>query len=120
MHNHEIDPSQAAGAAVDLIKATRTTTSQPMEARPHPAPPPEPAEKPARVAEDPVVATIRNDLTDPNLRVGFFMVEGNSQPVIRIYNQQTGEVIRQIPEEAVLRLRERFAEMLGVMADRKA
>lgn len=120
MNSHEIDPSQAAGAAVDLLRATRTTTAPPAEPRSRVAPPPEPADKPVRTAEDPVVATIRNDLTDPNLRVGFFMVEGNSQPVIRIYNQQTGEVVRQIPEEAVLRLRERFAEMLGVMADRKA
>lgn len=121
MHSNDIDPTQAASVASELIRATHSTTvpaaeprSQPARARPAAA-----SEKSAPI-DDPVVQSIRNDLTDPNLRVGFFMVDGSSQPVIRIYNRQTGEVVRQIPEEAVLHLRERFAEMLGVMADKQA
>lgn len=121
MHLDEGDPIQAAGAAAEFARATHPTTAPAAEARSRPAPEaPAPEEKPLRPAVDPVVQSIRNDLINPNVRVGFFMVEGSSQPVIRIYNQQTGEVVRQIPEDDVLRLRERFAELLGVMADKKA
>lgn len=121
MQSNDIDPTQAASVASEFIRATHSTTVPAAEPRSHPAPArPAAASDKSVPIDDPVVRSIRNDLTDPNLRVGFFMVDGSSQPVIRIYNRQTGEVVRQIPEEAVLHLRERFAEMLGVMADKQA
>lgn len=83
------------------------------EATPEPPAPPEPKLEEA-------IAQLKSAAVDPNLRVGFFRVAGAQSPVIRVYNRETGEVVRQIPEDVVLRMRERFAELNGLVADTRA
>lgn len=84
-------------------------------------------ERPEPKAPEPVdpklleaVQRLHHEAVDPNIRIGFFKIEGSLNPVIRVYNKETGEVVRQIPEDEVLRLRERFAEFNGFLADRLA
>lgn len=121
MKTTEFDPSQPIAALMSLTPGGRPPMAR--DAEPAPA---RRGPEASRKAEDdqplhdPAVDALKRDLADASLSVGFFQVEGSSSPVIRVYDRKTGEVVRQIPEEQVLRLRERFAEFLGVIADKKA
>jgi flagellar protein FlaG len=50
-----------------------------------------------------------------------FIVDGKTDDVVvKVVDNDTGKVIRQIPPEAVLRLREHLAEMSGLIVKQKA
>lgn len=47
--------------------------------------------------------------------VQFHIEQPSSPPVVRVTDQETGEVIRQIPAEETLRLAERLEEVRGIL-----
>lgn len=52
--------------------------------------------------------------------VEFELGEANSRVVTRIIDKENGELIRQIPAEAVLRIAEHLPEFQGLLLDQKA
>jgi flagellar protein FlaG len=59
-------------------------------------------------------------LDDLNIRLDFEVYEETGEMVIRIFNRETEELVRQIPPEQLLRLHHKIAELRGVLFDEKA
>lgn len=57
------------------------------------------------------------DLSDS--RLSFSVDEETGDTVINIVNSKTGDTIRQIPPEEMLRLKRRMGEIQGLLLDRK-
>lgn len=53
-------------------------------------------------------------------RVSFEVNEKLSRMIIQVVDNESGEVVRQIPGEVMLRLLERMVEMIGLMVDKEA
>lgn len=51
-----------------------------------------------------------------------FEIEGEDDQtlVVQVKDQTSGEVIKQIPSEAILRMRERLSDLIGTLFDEKA
>jgi flagellar protein FlaG len=57
---------------------------------------------------------------DLNIRLDFEVYEETGDMVIRIFNRETEELVREIPPEELLKLHHRIAELRGVFFDEKA
>ena len=53
-------------------------------------------------------------------RVSFEVNETLDRTIIQVIDNESGEVVRQIPAEVMLRLLERMVEMIGFMVDKEA
>ncbi|MBD3184883.1 flagellar biosynthesis protein FlaG [Candidatus Poribacteria bacterium] len=54
-----------------------------------------------------------------NSRISFSEDQDTGATVIKIIDNKTDEVIKQIPPEEILKLRKRIGEMLGLLLDKK-
>jgi len=63
---------------------------------------------------------IQEYLKDLNIDLKFEVNEKTGDTVIQVLSQETGEVIRQIPPEGLLKLREKLLELQGVLFEGKA
>ncbi len=54
-----------------------------------------------------------------NLGVRFSVDEDTGETVIKIVDKETDDIIREIPPEQVLKLREKLDEMVGMLFDQK-
>ena len=59
-------------------------------------------------------------LDDLNIKFDFELYEDTGDIVIRILNRKTGELLREIPPEDLLKLHHKAAELRGVLFDEKA
>lgn len=57
-------------------------------------------------------------VTETSLR--FFVDDSSGSIVVQIINQETGEVLREIPQEKVEQLTEYFGKMIGLLIDKEA
>ncbi len=71
-----------------------------------------PAEKVRAVVEE-----LNRSMQAMGTSLSFSVDAITRKTVIRVMNDQTGEVIRQIPAEDMLRMSQRIAELLGVLYD---
>ena len=55
-----------------------------------------------------------------NSRVSFSIDEVTNSTVIKVIDNDTGDVIRQVPPEIMLNLLQRMAEMVGLLLDERA
>ena len=55
-----------------------------------------------------------------NSRVAFSIDRDTGRAIIKVINNETNEVIRQIPPEEMLRLIKRMDKILGMLIDKKA
>jgi flagellar protein FlaG len=55
-----------------------------------------------------------------NVRIAFLVDQATGKTVIKVIDQETQEVIRQIPPEEMLRLVARMSRLLGVLLNREA
>ncbi|NDY42566.1 flagellar protein FlaG [Dissulfurirhabdus thermomarina] len=68
-----------------------------------------------------VVDQIRQDLRVLDTRIAFDIDEASGEPVVRVLDRETNEVLRQIPPEELLKLRTTFEEIVkGLLLDRHA
>lgn len=65
--------------------------------------------------EDLLKATQKVNETLRPYNVQFELQEDDARVITRIIDQETGDVIRQIPSEAVLRIAERLGELQGLL-----
>jgi flagellar protein FlaG len=61
---------------------------------------------------------INNQLKSMNRSIRFSIDESVKDIVVKIVDKDSGEVIRQIPPDEVLRLREHFKEMVGLILEK--
>ena len=59
-------------------------------------------------------------LDDLNIRLDFEVYEETGDLVVRIFNRETEELLREIPPEDLLKLHKKLAELRGVLFDEKA
>jgi len=67
-----------------------------------------------------VVEKTQTFLDDLNIRLDFEVYEETGDLVVRIFNRETEELIREIPPEDLLELQKKLAELRGVLFDEKA
>lgn len=63
---------------------------------------------------------IQEYVKDLSISLKFELNDKTGDTVIQVLNQETGEVIRQIPPEDLLKLREKLLELQGVLFEGKA
>lgn len=54
-----------------------------------------------------------------NYKLNFSIDEQSSQVIVRVRDAKSGEVIRQMPNEAALRMAHHFADLKGLLSDEK-
>lgn len=60
---------------------------------------------------------LNRHMADSGRTLGFAMDEALSMPIVTVKNTQTGEVIRQIPSEAVVRVAHTLESLKGLLHD---
>jgi flagellar protein FlaG len=67
-----------------------------------------------------VTEEIERYLSDMNVSISFEIYDKTGDLIVKMINRDTKEVIRQLPPEDLLRLRQKFEELRGVLFTRKA
>ncbi len=62
-----------------------------------------------------VVSKVGEFVDSLGTRVGFKYDARSSQPVIRVYDRETGDLIRQIPDEEMLNLLSKLKDITGLI-----
>lgn len=75
-----------------------------------------PKESPSKAGSDPTVAT----MITSNARLCFERHESTGKMVARLKDAKTGELIRQVPPEEMLKLAEAIDKYLGLLVDRQS
>ena len=60
-------------------------------------------------------AEVQSLLDDLDIRLSFRFAEKPRELVLQVVDRESGEIIRQVPPEDVLKLREKLAELRGVL-----
>ena len=101
--------------------------------RPDSAPAVKPAPKlelptKAKISFDPVkvsqsvreaVSLLNEQLSSNKTGIGFTVNEGGGTPIVTVRNTKTGEVVRQIPNEVVIKIAQNFEAFKGSIADKQ-
>ena len=66
-----------------------------------------------------LVAEIKQFLEDFKIGLNFQIHEKTGDLVVQVFNQESGEVIRQIPPEDLVKLHEKLVELRGVLFEEK-
>ena len=67
-----------------------------------------------------VLAEANQQMANSRVALGFSMNEAINGPVITVKNLQTGEVVRTIPNEVVVRIAHNIEKMKGLLLNAKA
>ena len=103
----------AAGAGGARLPVTRSTTPDRVVVAPVAA-----SQAAAADARQPLEAAhLRTLLTDPAMRISTHHDDASGRTILQVQNHATGEVIEQIPSEALLRL---YAAMRDSLVDERA
>ena len=114
------DPAQTASARSNGGTPVRNVpgTTAAVAAHTEPA-------TPADIADDPIsvraaVAAINRAAKSLTNTVQLVMDERSEQPVVRVMDSETGQLVRQIPNEEVLELRRALDRISGLLIHRTA
>ncbi|NWH04984.1 flagellar protein FlaG [Desulfobacter latus] len=95
----------------DKIKDMAQDRSQTTEPKQEASPPAEEIKK--------ITDTLNEYMDDLQTDLGFFMHEKlNHQVVVEIKNRNTDELVKQIPAEELVRIKEKMAELTGLLFDK--
>ena len=117
--NRTVEPRPGAGG--ELKRLEQRSPALPPQAVP--ARPPALAETrqvdPVRLRENlrQAIEEINHKLLSGGRNLGISMDEVLNTPVVKVMNTQTGEVVRQIPSEAVLKVAHTLEELKGLLHD---
>jgi flagellar protein FlaG len=104
------------------IPSAKVITPSPQRT-PEPLPvgpiPPNAAEKMAHAFEN-VVEELNQQMTSTNRNLRFEMDKTINTPVVAVTDKNTGELVRQIPAEAVLRVAHSIENLKGVLYNDQA
>ncbi|RLB86862.1 MAG: hypothetical protein DRH26_16665 [Deltaproteobacteria bacterium] len=78
-------------------------------------------DKPEMAELKELAATLNEYMDDLQTNLGFSIHEGpNRQVIVEIKNRKTDELIKQIPSEELVAIREKMAELTGLLLDKSA
>jgi len=130
--NNSAAPPSLQGVAVPQLAVTQSAVApfpdpmrgqaDPVELRPTVrGRPPEPkVQFDARQARENLrqaIEQINKELADSGRSLGIRMDDVLNSPVVTVKNAKTGEVIRQIPSEAVIKVAHTFEQLKGLLVD---
>ena len=75
---------------------------------------------PAKVSQSvkEAVSLLNEQLSSNKTGIGFTVNEGGGTPIVTVRNTKTGEVVRQIPNEVVIKIAQNFEAFKGTLADK--
>ena len=122
----EIQNTIAAGAPGVANRIASQSANQPTKAATTDAPaqPKVTAPKPIDIKFDPAevrqtlqeaVSILNKQLNEHNRGIGFSVDEALDRPVVTVRSTVTGEVVRQIPNEAVVRIAHNIENVKGLL-----
>lgn len=125
MSSNDLSVSANAGAAVKDAQVTKAAAPPPEAVK---APSPQVPAKPKlnvnpeekRRALQEAVAEMNRHMEAQSRNLSFQVDKVAHRTVVTVRHQQTGEVIRQIPDESVLRVAHNIEAMKGLMHDKPA
>jgi flagellar protein FlaG len=65
------------------------------------------------------VSLLNEQLSSNKTGIGFTVNDGGGTPIVTVRNTKTGEVVRQIPNEVVIKIAQNFEAFKGSLADKK-
>ena len=80
-----------------------------------PAPSVDPAELQKKLEE--AVARLNEQMEANGRKLGFSVDDRLNKQIVRVMNKETGEVVRQIPNEVVIRVANSIEDLKGVLFD---
>jgi len=96
-----------------------------QESAPARAAPPQPENKETkesgvdRAVTERVADSIQQYLQSANVRLQFQVHDGTGQVRVKVINEKTGEVIREVPPEKIVHLASKIDELIGTLLDIK-
>jgi flagellar protein FlaG len=112
-------PTSAQTMGVPLPKATNTALNKPSTDLSTPAKSSfNPQETRQNVKE--AVSFLNEQLSANSRGIGFTINDGNSTPIVTVRNTKTGEVVRQIPNEVVIKIAQNIDSSKGAIEDKIA
>ena len=111
----QIDPVRIERIGVELKAITQRSTNQKREVtQPHNV-----LQKETRSAEEirKDLDVINNQLKIMNRSIQFSVDDDTHDIVVSLVDKESGKVIRQLPPESVLRLREHMADVSGLIVE---
>ncbi|MGV8074647.1 MAG: flagellar protein FlaG [Syntrophobacteraceae bacterium] len=67
-----------------------------------------------------LVSEVQSCMEDLNTEIEVTVHEETGELVVKVLNRQTGDIIRQIPAEELIKLHKKLKELQGVLLDEKA
>jgi len=105
-------------ARQDVKDTRRTAIDMSLQSEPQSGPPAE--AMPRELQSDEVVDRLNLAMRALSTRLKFQKHEASGRFVVRVINEQTDEVIREIPPERLLDLLVHLRRMVGVLVDERA
>jgi flagellar protein FlaG len=65
------------------------------------------------------IEEINSQLSTMNRSIRFSVDDSTNDVVVRVVDKESGEVIKELPPESILKLRERMAQLSGLMVEEK-
>jgi len=111
----QVDPVRFEPTGVESEATAQALSSKEKEV----AQPRKALQKDTRTAEEirKDLEGINNQLRIANRSIQFSIDEGSHDIVVRVVDKESGEVIREVPPESVIRLREHMAEISGLLVE---
>jgi len=110
-----VDPFRIENAGVGSVAISQAPTAPKTEA------PAKSLQKETRSAEEirKDLNAINEQLKTMNRSIQFSIDDKSNEVVVKIVDRDTGEVVRQIPPESVVKLRDSMADMAGLIVEKK-
>lgn len=115
----KLPPAPAAVAAAQPTRAAEVAKPQPVEA-PKPAPEAKPDPRETRRAMEETSEQLNQQMQRNSRDLSFSVDDVANKVVLTVKNKESGEVIRQIPSEAALRVAHNLDDMKGLLQDQKS
>jgi len=110
---------EAASKAAVSAQASLTTPSKTSEPKAKPDRPAEPLvdQKKMRRELEAAIERLNEQVARNSRELGFSVDEETDRLIVRVTNKETGELVRQIPAEAVIRFAHSMEDLRGVLFD---
>jgi len=129
----EIPPSSSAGSApraragVAAPSATALASATPSASAVAPRSAAQPVTKSAPMVDprelqkklDEAVNRLNEQMQDNRRQLGFSVDDRLNRQIVRVTNKETGELVRQIPSEVVIRVANSIENLKGVLFDKE-
>jgi len=110
-----VDPGRWQNAGIGAVASTQASAGKEHNVSlPHKA-----LQKDSRLSEEiqKILDEMNTQLNIMNRSIQFSIDESSRDIVVRVVDKDTGEVIREVPPESIQKLREKMAELTGLLVE---